>query len=310
MSKFGYFQKFGLLILLSVVLIGCGGGGGGGNDDGTIYFAMQSYYSNTNEDDLGMYKIPSGKTVKFYTSSQTGADPFSADHVFTGITGNGIIKATLPKSLINKQRYIYAVVDINGSFDPREKEVEVIIEAVKDGLILAGQAVNSDGDNAFVTLINGGTIGNFSLSGLPSGPAEDVICFKIPDVYTKPDSATAHIDKNLKVKFYVLTKENFDNFSEEGSTTEFDAETNFEGITCIGPTTIICELPDGLRGPNHCIAAIIVINGDFNLEGKTQEQVVSEIIAGNILSGSPGVNLFNIIDGTNIIDNFEFKGAK
>src|SRR5690554_4237000 len=172
MKKHKYYQIFGLLILLSVILLtGCGGGGngGGGPTTSTIIFELPEYYEGWDQE--GSYPIPEEKEVRFYTLSQPDFDEtFLADYYFTGKTGSDEIKCILPDSLKGQARYICAVIfledeDSEDRFDPEEKSGQEIIEAIGEGKILLGFAVNPDENPKLHTFAHGVTIKDFIFIG-------------------------------------------------------------------------------------------------------------------------------------------------
>lgn len=318
MKKFSCFKKIGALILLSVVLIGCGGGGGsggGGGKDGTIYFAMPSYY----EAGGSMYAIPGGKTVNFYTTDISGNETLNADHVFTGITGSGIIKATLPKSLINAKRYIYTAVNINGPFDLRGKKSAELSKAIMNGDILFGQVIDADGEKALVTLINGGTIGNIEFTGKPYGDAVSVIKFTLPNTYfgkapEGEEDPEYPMPAQKKVKFYTITKEESAKFDESSDqSTKPDVKLIYTGNTS-GSNMV--ELPAELKGQNICFIAIVNITGDFDLQGQTLGAIITAVLEKKILlgksceAGTSNIKEYTLKEGKNNIENFIFKGLE
>ena len=71
---------------------------------------------------------------------------FLADYYFAGKTGDGEIKSIIPNSLISKGRYIYAAIFLENGFDPQEKSVKEILEAVAEGKILFGFARDPDNE--------------------------------------------------------------------------------------------------------------------------------------------------------------------
>ncbi len=172
MKKYGNYQIFKLLVLLSAIslLAGCGGGGGGGGGGATktVTFIMPNvYYGN----DGNNYSIPTGKVVKFYTLSDPGAQSFSADHVLNGKTGSTKIQCSLPDSLIGIERYIFAVIELAEEFNPQGKSQQDIGAAVAEGKILFGRALEdppSQNPKSY-TLTPGVEIGNFVFWGKGEG---------------------------------------------------------------------------------------------------------------------------------------------
>ena len=81
--------------------------------------------------------IPIGKPVKIYTTGEL-EDVFIADHVFTGTTGADIT-CDLPSGLIGEERDLYAVVILQGSFDPRGKPFAQLTNAVENEEIILGR---------------------------------------------------------------------------------------------------------------------------------------------------------------------------
>jgi hypothetical protein len=90
-------------------------------------------------------------------------EPLNADRIFTGTTGSGNIQRTLPGVLIGQERYFFAVVNINGSFDLQGKTKQQLAEAISRGDVLFGQSKDPviPENNKLYTLTNGITIGNF-----------------------------------------------------------------------------------------------------------------------------------------------------
>ena len=293
-------------IFLVVSIIGCGGGGGGGPKSGTIYFSIPSYYAGIEEKD-NMYAIPSGKPVNFYTVAENG-DTINADNVFTGTTGQGVIKVTLPSSLKNQQRYIYASVSLNSSFDLRGKTQEKLLKAIMSGNLLFGKVVDSEGETAKVTLADGATIGNFEFMGKDSGEAINIINFRIPEDYIKSDDSSASIPKNKEIQFYVLTKENYESFDD--GETKVEVLHTFKGIT---GRDLSFKLPSTLKSEDErAIVAIVVLEGAFNLQGMNKNEFSNYLLNGHVLFGSPkdsdGQTEFYALDGNTTVENFEMRG--
>ena len=115
----------------------------------------------------GAYPIPAEKTVKFYAVPDTGATVISADHVFTGTTGGGII-CEIPSALVGAKRYFLTMVDLEGGFDLQGKTQQEIDEAVKEGKILLGKAINYTQDKNLreYTIANGVAVDNFIFLGI------------------------------------------------------------------------------------------------------------------------------------------------
>lgn len=309
-------------------MIGCGGGGGGGGGalDGTIYFAMPSFYIGLEKhgeelkpiEPIRLYRLPQGNSVKFYTATVTGAETFSADHVFSGTTGPGNIQATLPRSLMNQKRYIYAIVNRNGSFDPRGRSQTEIINAVKEKIIIAGQVMEyneNEGnyENALVDLINSGKISGFQLSGIPleGETTASFIQFNIPRQYDRKDgenTVPTDIPLGKAIKFYMLEKE-----LEITDTSPISPVYCFEGKKT--GDALDFELPSSLINKSCYIIGIININGNFELKESTVSQLMTAMENGDVLYGkaTDGKGNFNsqkhdLKDGFNNIENFEFNG--
>ena len=303
MKKFKYHNKFWVLFLLSVIFAGCGGGGGGGGSNpnaSSIYFAMAVSYNI--KDDSTPYTIPSEKAVKFYTFTEATYNKIKvdveakieADHVFTGTTGNSSLKFTLPDYLNNQKRYIYAVVDLNGSFDLRGKKTSELMEAFDSGNILFGKAVDVSGNDVLFTLTNGTTIGNFEFMGKTAGEKANLISFTMP----KNSASGTPIPSGKTVIFYAL----------KNTTAPIDVEYSFKGTT--GSSNIEFELPADLIGEEYRFWAVVNINGSFDLQGATLELLLNAIKENEVLYGkSNDSTLYTLSEGINYIGNFEFLDA-
>jgi hypothetical protein len=141
-----------------------------GNSSPLINFTMPSIYY-TSQDYKTSAPMPSNKTVKFYTLTDANVTTFNADHTFSGTTGSSTIQCELPSNLIGKERYIYAVVILKGSFELQGNTQEALENAYNNKDILFGKATESEFAHVFdvypYTLSNGSTIGNFIFIGKP-----------------------------------------------------------------------------------------------------------------------------------------------
>lgn len=174
MKRLEHFKSLWVLVILSIILAGCGGGGGGGpkgpgDSLHTINFEMPASYFDSNE--YVHCTLPADKTVKFYTLTENTYNDiknnpettkYVADHIFTGTTGKTPLSFTLPSLLKGQKRYIYAVVELQGNYELEEKTDLEVWDDADDGIILFGQALNFMGsEEELVTLTNGVKIGNF-----------------------------------------------------------------------------------------------------------------------------------------------------
>lgn len=304
MKKIKYFLCFGMLLLLSgLLLTGCGGGGNGGGPS-IITFTMPAFYDGL-EGSEGSYPIPKNKEIRFYILSKIPKDndPFLAETYFTGKTGSNL-QSTLPKNLVGQSRYIFAVVfledeDSDGRFDPVQKPLKEIMDAVSEGKILFGYAADEYEVPKMWTLADGVTIDNFYLRGMAMGEATYTITFIMPESYQGMDDNKRYlIPEGKKVKFYALPDK----------AEPITAEHVFTGIT---GGNITCELPESLIYNPYYFYAVVVLEGDFDLQGKTEEEMTAALEAGEILFGkaamADGEELYYLHHKISIRD-FEFWG--
>lgn len=159
------------LLLSVMILAGCGASSGPAGDEssGSIKFMMPNiYYDYSSMDFSSGSDIPSGKNVVFYTISDISGDVISADAtIYSGVTGSGEMRFTLPDSLVDQSRYIFAVVVLSGSFDLQGKSKTELQAAIVNGEILFGKLTDTppSGNSKTVTLTKGLTISDFTFIG-------------------------------------------------------------------------------------------------------------------------------------------------
>jgi hypothetical protein len=289
MKKIKCLQVLGLLLLTVAIVTGCGGGP---NDDppatNVIHFSMPStYYSATDSSVTGA--IPSGKTVKFYTltaanhdelsNDTTGTATVKADHTFTATTGASDLQFALPEALLDQERYIYAVIIIDGTFDLDGKTKADLQSAVAAGDVIYGKTEDASGDTQSVTLTKDSTVANFEFVGLVTDPVS-FINITMPSVYydytsDASSAASSSIPTGKTVKFYALTDFSGDTISADLIST-----------ATTGASTLQLELPDTLIGESRYIWAVVILNeDDFDLDGQTKDDLVNALENGSILYG-------------------------
>jgi Phosphosulfolactate phosphohydrolase and related enzymes len=340
---------FAMIACLLFIFSGCGGSGGsGGSKHGNIYFTMPVFYYEASEamdssgggSDSGsgdesteptIHAIPAnnGWTVKFYTVTEEhhsalkgdtamNTVAFTPDNTFIGTTGSSNdFQFSLPDPLKNQKRYIYMLVTMNGSFDPVGKTQQEVFEAVMDGEVLFGSAIDFDaGGDKFITLSNDVRITNFSLVGeITAAPEVSVINFTVPDAYYTSNqyssANTAAIPGGKKIKFYTLN-----NLPSDTSPTINADSTVYNGTTSNGGSTLQFILPDILVGKNKYVYAVVILGADFDLQGKTADDLKTamenhQVLLGktaDILNGHPGNDIQVELSANRIIDNFTFMG--
>lgn len=303
MKKIGVIRVFCLLIILCALLAGCGKktpstspGGKKPSTPNSIQFLLpEDYYD---PDKGSYYSIPKGSKVYFYllTEDVNPEEIIEANSTFTGTIDGSILKFTLPDSLKDQKCYIYAVVEIDGSYDLKGKTITQAMEDADAGKILFGSVLNETGNQASpVTLTNNGTIGGFMFIGKGVGKEQSSIFFVMPENYLAGGTEHA-IPANREVKFYSYTEFDDDTFK---------AEYIFSGTT--GKERIRCTLPEELIGQTREFAAVIVLEGSFNLDGQKLEDIEKAVIDGKILLGSVEKD-YLLEDGVEI-DAFEFNGT-
>src|SRR5690554_6267056 len=154
------------------------------------------------------YPIPAENEVKFYTLSEAETETISADYVFTAKTGSSKIQCTLPDSLIGKERYIFAVIVLEGDFDLQGKTQQEIGAAVSEGKILFGQALDDPPSQnpKLHTLTSGVEIGNFKFFGIAAGDPICLINFIMPATYRDPSGNNYPIPAEQEVNFYASSE--------------------------------------------------------------------------------------------------------
>lgn len=246
----------------------------------TIIFSLPPTYQDSNNN---IYPVPKGKEVKFYAAATPAGDgAVIADHVFTGITGDSII-CEIPLHLLNQERYFYAVVNLEGDFDLREKDKDEMMQAVEAGEILFGQAMDpyDEGNMELYYLVHGTRVDNFKLFGKGEGEPVTTITFMMPAVYEDISGGGQfhQIPSGKKVKFYVpLYSEDVDGEDPFSFDYDFPERTT-------GPATFEFELPSFLVGGERELIAIVIMDGKFKPEGKTWGKIEEAVCEGNILLG-------------------------
>jgi hypothetical protein len=315
-------------LLLGIILGGCGGGSGGDFTPGNISFTMPDIYFNAEEAlakfqgegvDPAAYGMPgtSGWTVKFYTVTAANrldslTDQFMPDFTFTGTTGSSEnFKFSLPKSLINQQRYIYMMVNMNGSFDPVGKTMDTIYhDAILKGEVLFGPATEfSTGMDKLITLSEDASITNFHIVGQITGetPA-GFISFQVPSIYHRVNNGeTPAIPAGKTIKFYTST----DIPGDDDST--YNADIFNTGTTSSGGSTLQFALPIDLVGQSKYIIAVVILGADLDLQGKTVAQVKNAVLNGQVLLGVTTNKDTQIEESVAlakgiVIDNIDFSG--
>jgi hypothetical protein len=286
----------GLLLVLVVALAGCGGGGGGGNDDGNemVTFKMPGeYYDYTNVESGLSTVIPSGRSVKFYTikSKNESDSTITIDHTFSGTTGSSSLQLTLPNDLIGQDRFIYAIVNLSGSFELKaDTKIEEIKDAIENDQILFGKASISarSMEDKSVTLTKGGTVEDFTFIG-KINPTAASINFTMPSTYyTSQDYKTsATILPGLTVNFYVLTDKNQETL---------DALSPFSRTTG-GELNFI--LPNELIGQKRYIYAVVFRDKYFKLT--TQTDLLEAYNNGQVLFGKATAS-----EAAKVFDAYEY----
>lgn len=183
----------------------------------------------------------------------------------------------------------------------RGKSGEELEEPFIEGKILFGMSLEGSDEQELKlhTLTDGASIGNFEFFG--AGESSDGIIFMMAATYKDQGGFTYPIPEGKEVKFYA--------FSELGE--QFTADYVFTATT---GEYIECDLPPSLVGNDYYFFAVVVLEGDFDLEGKTEEEARAAVIDGKILFGKSinrpydlNLKLHTLNPGV-IIDNFDFFG--
>lgn len=251
-----------------------------GEPSHTIIFSLPPTYQGS---DNKTYTVPKGKEVKFYAAATPAGDgAVIADHVFTGITGDSII-CEIPPHLLNQERYFYAVVNLEGDFDLREKDKDEMMQAVEAGEILFGQAMDpyDEGNMELYYLVHGTRVDNFKLFGKGEGEPVTTITFMMPTVYKDiwEEGKFHQIPSGKKVKFYVPY------YSEDRDENDLFSFDHAFPETTTGPATFEFELPSDLVGEERELLAIVIMDGKFKPEGKKLGEINDAVLDGNILLG-------------------------
>src|SRR5690606_17559577 len=179
------------------------------------------------------------------------------------------------------------------------------------GKILFGRSLEHlpDGNPKPYPLTPGIEIGNFEFFGKAAGdPTEPthMINFIMPTTYLDQYERSCSIPAGKEVKFYVFLNE------LDPEDDPFYADHVFTGTT---GGNIQCKLPPFLVGQQGYFLAVVVLEGDFDLQGKSGEELEEPFIEGKILFGmslegsdEQELKLHTLTDGASI-GNFEFFGA-
>ncbi len=256
-----------------------------GKSEGAPIYTLTFSLPPTYQDFEGKsYEVPEGKTVKFYAAVTPAGEEgtVEADHVFTGTTGDSII-CEIPPHLLNQERYFYAVVNLEGDFDLREKDKDEMMQAVEAGEILFGQAMDpyDEGNMELYYLVHGTRVDNFKLFGKGEGEPVTTITIKMPTVYKDiwEEGKFHQIPSGKKVKFYVPY------YSEDRDENDLFSFDHAFPETTTGPATFEFELPSDLVGEERELLAIVIMDGKFKPEGKKLGEINDAVLDGNILLG-------------------------
>src|SRR5690554_1053148 len=223
----------------------------------------------------------------------------------------GNIECDLPFYLVDEEYYFFAAVILEGDFDLEEKTQEEVGEAVAEGKILLGRALDDPPSQnpKLYTLTPGVEIGNFEFFGKAAGePTQPthMINFIMPATYLDQNDRNCPIPAGKEVNFYALYNE-----------PEFEDEPFFANHVFTGTTggNIERELPPSLVGRQCYFFAMVVLEGHFDLQGKSGEEIGEAFMEGKILFGmsledsdEQELILHTLVDGESI-GNFEFFGA-
>lgn len=301
MKKDRFYLVLCLLLALCVLLTGCGRKKSKASKDpkkppaSTIQFLLPDSYVDPN--DGFYYSLTPGQNVEFYLLADDDEEKIvEVIETFSGKTGDGTLKFTLPESLKGVKCYIYAVV---GAYDLKGKTISEAKKAAEKGEILFGTILNDTGEQALpVTLNNNVTIGNFTFIGKGEGQPEKSIFFIMPDTYWVGE-ATQEIPANLEIKIYSVS-----HFDEDGK-----AHTDYTFTGTTGGQRIRRTLPDFLDGATRTFMAVIYLKeSSFELDGKTEQDLLQAMEKGEILFGQTQSDEdYVLFDGVQIED-FEFYG--
>lgn len=261
---------------------------------GGVYSVAEHFHAGIMEKFVNpdQYDIPSNLEIKIFSVS--GFDEngkMQTDHIFTGTTGQGEMRRTLPDYLVGKVRKFAAVIYLKeSSFTLNGKTQEDVQAAILKGEILYGQ---TEGEHA---LSNGIHVDDFEFHGpIPNG----VIKFEMP---TKCVTGTP-IPSGKTVKFYAIV---------DTTKLPLEADYVFKGTT--GRNLIECELPGKYIGKEYFFFAVIILEGDFDLEGKYPKDLEEPLNNNQIMFGQakeegdgeerPNI-LYKLEDGL-VVRGFEF----
>lgn len=288
-----------------------------------IHFVMPDTFEDAMTDEK--LEIPAGKFVRFYTLPENIDDEddeviYDADYTFTQMTmaGGGRITCNIPDFLLGQERYIFAIVVLQGNFDLKGKTVGEVKQAFLANKILYGTISDNNGEYKPFTLNDGATIGGFDFRGFTGDPStidpeepedpEDIITvtFELPSKYSSSDDEppSHNMPNDKPIDFYLTEIE-----GDEDSPLDIDA-VRIEAHIPPSRRSVTCKLPGKLEGIEWKIHALVHLQPtDLDLRGRTFSDIQPELGKGTILYGtSNGKQL--IEDGTTIhADQFSFYGV-
>lgn len=319
-------------MLITLFLTGCGKKKSNASE---IHFVMPDTFKDVASDEE--IPIPAGKTVRFYSLLEFDQNtPLDYDYIFSRSTkdGGGKVTFKIPDSLLGKERYIIAIVILEGDYELRGKTYDDIKNDIINKKILWGQI----SEPKKITLSDGVTISDFEFSGYtgssiedpgepgspgepgepeepeepeepgePGEPGEEKITvkFKIPSVYNDQQSNTYPMPGGKPIAFYLTPFE-----GEEGDTEDPidpDAYVIHSSTPSGGGGTVTCELPEEFDGQFLKIHILIDLQATgLDLRGKTFSEMVPYLAQGKVLYGNSDGKV-EITDGTEI-DKLNFFG--
>jgi hypothetical protein len=285
----------GLLVLLVAALAGCGGGGGGSHQDSSanyVYFTMASTYEVSDKTSSAFYSIPSGAPITFYTVTEanfnevmndsTGTATCKPDYTFSGTTGNSTFKFKLPDTLKDQKRNIFAVITNGTTFDLNGKTKNEIINAMSS--VIWG---NSTGE---VTLSNGSNIAlSFSSdANVTHGTALPTIQFTMPVSYYDYTADLSGGTSGITSKSIQSGREFKIYFHKSSGGTTFSGDLVYtdETDSASGSYSFTVPIPSSYSSATSIwVDAIVTLDGSFDINGKTKDQLIQAIKDKKVLFG-------------------------
>jgi hypothetical protein len=200
------------------------------------------------------------------------------------------------------------MVTMSGSFDPVGKTMDQIYnEAILKGEVLFGSATEfSTGMDKLITLAEDVSIANFHIVGETGATEVSYISFTVPSTYNKVSSGeTPDIPAGKTIKFYTST----DIPIADDNTYNVDIFNT--GTTSSGGSTLQFAIPAGLVGQSRYIIAVVILDTDFDLQGKTLAQARTAVLTGQVLLGitqPAGVTAPVTLNAGEVIGNIVFTG--